>query len=114
MPDVADEGRALAFALELEEHVAGRMAGRGVDLDEVVNAVRTLYHVRLAVFEDRHHAFAERAAFRWTFLGIGIDLGEVVDVRLVEDVTRIRERRHPFAVALLRVPADVIVMQVRA
>ena len=114
MPDVTDEGGALALAFELEEHVTGRVAGRGIDLDKVVNAVRTLYHVGLAVFEDRHHAFAERAEFGRAFLRIGIDLGEVVDVRLVEDVTRIGKRRHPFAVALHRIPADMIVMQMRA
>ena len=114
VPDVADEGSALAFAFELEEHVAGRMAGRGVDLDEIIDAVRARDHVGLAVFEDRHHAFAEGAELGRAFLGVGIDLGEVVDVRLVEHVARVREGRHPFAVFLLRVPADVVVMQMRA
>ena len=40
MPDVADEGGALALAFELEEDVAGRMAGRRIDLDEIVEPVR--------------------------------------------------------------------------
>ena len=62
VPDVADEGCAFAFAFELKEDVAGRMAGRGIDLDEVVEPVRPAAdQVGLAVFEDRHHAFAEGA-----------------------------------------------------
>src|SRR3569623_1239404 len=68
MPYVADEGGAFALALQLEEDVARRMARRGVDLDEVVQPVRAARHeIGLAVFQNRHDAFAERAELGRTF-----------------------------------------------
>ncbi len=105
----------LPLLSSLKNDVTGRMAGRRIDLDEVVEPVRAAAdEVGTAVFENRHDALPERAELRRSFLGIGVDLREVVDVRLGEHVARIGKCRHPFAVLLLRVPADMIVMQVRA
>ena len=70
--------------------------------------------IGFAVFEDRHDAFAESAELRRAFLRVGIDLGEIIDVGLGKDIARIGEGRHPFAVLLPRIPADMVVMQVRA
>ncbi len=115
VPDVADEGGALAFAFQFEEHMAGRMAGRAVDLDEIIEPVGPAAHqIGLAVFKDRHHAFAEGAELGRAFLRIGVDFREIIDVGLGKYVARIGKCRHPFAVLLPRVPADMIVMQMRA
>ncbi len=115
VPDIADEGCTLAFALKLEEDVAGRVARRRIDLDEVVEPVRPAAdQVGLAVFEDGHHAFAEGAEFGRALFRIGVDLGKIIDVRLGEHIARVGKGRHPFAVLLPRVPADVVVVQMRA
>src|SRR5262245_40217899 len=107
MPYIADEGSALAFAFELEEDVAGRMARCRVDLDEIVKPVRTAAHqVGFAVLKNRYNAFPESAQLGWPFLRIGIDLRKIVHIRLGKDIPGIGKCRHPFPVPLLGVPAD--------
>ena len=108
-------GGALALAFKLEKHVTGRMAGRRVDLDEIVEPIRTAAHqIGAPVLEDRDHAFAERAQFRRAFLRIGIDFREIVDVRLGKDIARVGEGRNPFPVLQLCIPADMVPMEMRA
>ena len=73
-----------------------------------------LDQIGAAGLDDRQHAFAEGAELDRRGLRIEIGLVEIIDVGLGEHVARVRKRRHPAAVLQLRVPADVIVMQVRA
>src|SRR3974390_810051 len=111
MPDISDEGGTLALTFQLEDHVAGRVSGCRINLNKIIEPVGpTVNEVGPAVFKDRDHAFAEGTELRRTFLRIGIDLGEIVDVRLGENVARLGKGRHPFSVLLLRVPADMIVV----
>src|SRR5262249_25820576 len=87
----------------------------GIDLDKLVAPVRaTAYQVGFSVLENRNHAFAERSKLRRSLLRIGVDFRKIINVGLREDVARIWEGWHPFAIALLRVPADMIVVQVCA
>ncbi len=80
---VADEHAALALALELEHDMAGRMTGSRRNLDEVIETARaTADDVGLAGVEDRHDALTEGAELSRSFFRVGIDLGEVIDVRL--------------------------------
>src|SRR3974377_2522925 len=111
MPDISDEGGALALTFQLEDHVAGRVSGCRINLNKIIEPVGpAVNEVGPAVFKDRDHAFAEGAELRWPFLRMGTVLGELVDVRLGEDVARVGKGRHPFSVLLLRVPAHMIVV----
>src|SRR5262249_34888634 len=83
MPHVADESRALALAFELEEHVARRMARRGIDLDEFVQPISSAAdQVGVSMLENGDHALAKRSQLRRAFLWIGVDLRKIVDVGL--------------------------------
>src|SRR5215467_7496051 len=115
MPDVANESRTLALAFHLEENVTRRVTGRRIDLDEVVDPVRPAAdEIGAAMLKDRHNAFAERTQLRRPLLWINIDLGKIIDIRLGKYVTRVGKGWYPLAVLLLCVPADMVVMQVRA
>jgi len=83
VPHIANESRALAIALQLEEHMPRRMAGRGIDLDELVEPVWSAAHqIGFSMLENRNHALAERSQLRGPFLRVDIDFRKVVDVGL--------------------------------
>src|SRR6476646_11715482 len=115
MPDIADECGSLASTFEFEEHVTRRMTRRCIDLDEVIEPIRSAAdEVRASMLKDRYDAFAKRTELRRPFFRIGVDPREIIDVRLRKHITGIGKCRNPLAVSLLRVPADVIVMQMSA
>jgi hypothetical protein len=80
----------------------------------VDEAMRPGHEIRPPGFDHRQHAFAEGALLRRPERRVLVELVEIFEVRLGKDIARIRKSRHPAAVAELRIPADVVVMQVRA
>lgn len=75
MPHIADESGTLAPALQLEENVAGGMAWRRIDLDEIVQPIRAAANqIGFSVLKNRDHTFTERAEFGRPFPGVGINL----------------------------------------
>ena len=72
------------------------------------------HQVGLAIFKDRHDAFAERAELGRSFFRVRVNLREIIDVGFRKHVTGIGKCGDPLAVLLLRVPPDMVVMQMRA
>ena len=106
--------RLLAAQFELDGDRAGRMAGRRLDLEVLVELGRAVDHLRQARLDDRQHQIAERAGIGRRGLGIAVDLEVVVVVGAAEHVFRVLEGRHPLAVLEPGVPADVVDMQMGA
>ena len=60
----------------------GEWPGAEFDLNEFVEPEGAAAdEIGPAMFEDRHNAFAERTQFRRPLFRVGVDLGEIIDVR---------------------------------
>ncbi len=102
------------FEFELDGDGAGRMAGRRLDLEMLVELGRAFDHLGQASLDHRQHRVAERTGIDRPGLGIVVELQVVVVVGAAEHVLGVLEGRHPFAVLEPGVPADMIDMQVGA
>ena len=90
--------------------VAGRVAGRRLEFQPVVDAMRRVDQLGLAGGDDRQHAVVDTPVL------VGAALALVLpEIPLLagEHVARVREGRDPHAIHQPRVPADMIHMHVR-
>ncbi len=92
----------------------GRVAGRRQDLDEFVEPVRAADEIGAAGFDHRHDAFAKCSEFRRRGRGIADPASENNRNPAWRRHSGHWESRLPAAVLQLRVPAEMIVMQMRA
>src|SRR5262245_57965338 len=90
------------------------MAGRRHDVDMIAQAMRTGDETGAPGFDDRQYALAKRSKLDRSGFGIGVGLQIIFEIRLREDVSRVRKCGNPTTIPKLRIPAHVIVMQVRA
>src|SRR5262245_36872077 len=65
-------------------------------------------------FDDWQYALAKGSKLNGSSFGIGVGLQIIFEIRLREDVSRVWKYGNPAAIPKLRVPANMIVMQVRA
>src|SRR5258708_23784185 len=114
MKDVANERRAIAADVEVENKMSRRMAASGQNVDEFVEAMRPGHQIGAPGFDHRPDALTERAELRRRGGGVVVEVLEVIEIELGEHVARVGKRWQPLAVLELRVPADVVVMQMRA
>ena len=115
MKGVAAEQRALPPILQLEDDMARRVAGGGLDQHRVVDRVRAVEQHRLAGLDHRQHAVAIGAAA----LRVGVRRGVATRIAVFvlgtgEQILGVRKGRDPAAVTQHRVPADVIGVQMGA
>src|SRR5215203_4546968 len=79
--------------------------------DEIVESVSAFHNVDAVGRDDRQHGISNPGTCcRIVFL----TLCPMRKLAVSEDVARVGEGRHPMAVLELRVPADMVNMQVRA
>ena len=86
MDRVAAEERLAALRRELDHHMPGRVAGRRLDRQMLLDRLRAVDHLRQPGLDHRQHAVAQRAMARRAFLRVAIELQEIIVVGLAEDV----------------------------
>ena len=112
MHDVATQDHGGALASNHNTHVTGRVSWPRLNPYVVVEGIVRSDQFGLTTFHDRQQAIF--------IVGIGGVFGSqsgnlpVLPLLTGEEVTGIRERRHPSAVEQARVPTDVIGMEMRA
>ena len=111
---IPGEDRAAVRAVQMQECVARRMAGRRFDIDGVFQLVAVRDHHRLACLDDRQDAVVVSLTPRITGAFrhfCGFPMGILV---FMEQVLGVGEGRDPAAVLEFRVPTDMVDMQVGA
>jgi hypothetical protein len=106
--EVADHDRLLSARADIDAAMAGRMAGRRHEPKRIVELIAVIFDDRLAIVV-KHIAAASGTGFAALsrFLPGGI-------FALVENIFGFRKCRHPAAIALHRVPAAMVDVQMRA
>jgi hypothetical protein len=103
---IAGNHCALPLREDVDAAMTGRMPRRRRQRDGIVQRIVVVDQQRLAGFDDRQAVVAEYRARRIGAFGILLFPDRVF--AFVENVFRIRERRHPAAIAQRGVPAGMI------
>src|SRR3954469_17184054 len=85
MDDVAREIGLLAPRGEIDQHVAGRMPGRGGEREMLLDGFGAVDHLRETRLDNRVDAVAHRAA-DGGLVRIAVESGEMIEVGLAPDV----------------------------
>ncbi len=112
MHEIAGHHRTLALGKDVDAAMAGRMARRRRQRDGVIECIIVVDQQRLSRLDDGQAIVAKYRARR--IVAFRVFRLPCRVFAFVEDIFRVRKRRHPATVAQNRVPAGVVDVQMRA
>src|SRR5277367_2052431 len=97
MNDVAARETVDAIGLQIDQDMSGRVAEARLQPNALLQLMIVIDHNGTTVADDRQHAVLERDEMDAFLAALKAGV-PIVIFRAADDVARIREGRHPFAV----------------